>query len=235
MSADLSLLYYSANIIPDDFASRVRLHLLALADPAWPIVSVTHQPIDFGQNICVGTSLGRSVWAIYKQIAIGAEAVTTPYVACVEDDSLYTPLHFATRPTPGHFNYNLSRLWVEKDTFRYRRRTGMFTCIVETALLREELARRHAKYPWCVWDKKDRDTIPMPAWFKGYGEPGRCNKILKLPPVPFEYVETPAAPPVTFNHFTSLGGKRRTEGGDTLFPDHPYWGSAADLWRSFHG
>jgi hypothetical protein len=235
MPADLTLLYYSCNVIPEGFATRVRAHLLSIKDPAWPIVSVTHEPIDFGRNIVVGQTLGRSVWAIYQQIAIGAAVIETPYVACVEDDSLYTPAHFETRPNPGEFTYNISRLWLEQDTFRYRRRTGMFTCITETQALRDDLARRHAKYPTCVWHKKDRDTVPAPAWFKYYGEPGRCNTLLKLPPVPWSYVETPDAPPVTVNHFTSLGGKRRTEMGDTLFVDHPYWGSAPDLWRQVHG
>ena len=48
---DLTLLYYTANKIPETFGQNVRNHLLSLFPEGIPIISVSHKPIDFGKNI----------------------------------------------------------------------------------------------------------------------------------------------------------------------------------------
>lgn len=243
---DLTLLYYTANQIDYAFMHRVRAELPANvigdqddgaeAFERLPrIVTVTQQPDQWGCNICVG-EIGPSIYNCYQQILIGARAATTPFVACVEDDSLYVPEHFTYRPRADVFAYNVNR-WVitrrlsddrrsRTAFFYWRRRTQMAQCIAPRALLIETLEERFAKFP---------DPVPDPlAKAAGWGEPGRYERLLGLPPRRFEHFET-AQPNVTFNHARGLMGRRQTQPTDTVCDDLPPWGEANPLWDRIHG
>jgi len=37
----------------DPFASNIRNHLLSLFPEGVPLISISHKPMDFGDNICV--------------------------------------------------------------------------------------------------------------------------------------------------------------------------------------
>jgi hypothetical protein len=232
MTQDLTLLYYTANLITDHFAERVRSHLercveqLSPAGEALPIVSVSQKPIAFGRNICVG-DIGASTYNVYKQILIGAEAATTPYIACCEDDTLYPPEHLAYRPpTRDVFAYNLNRWWIEPEGhYRHRRRPNMSACIASTALMVEALRERFAKFPTPSTDRKQ---------LNGWGEPGRYEENLGLPQRALLYFET-SAPVVSFDHKPSLGGIRRRGAGDVIQDDLPPWGNGRELWSVVHG
>ena len=76
---DLTLLYYTANTVSDYCAKRVRRHLLEITKAQFPLVSVSQKPLNFGENICVG-SIGKSYYNCYKQIFTGAKAVKTKYI-----------------------------------------------------------------------------------------------------------------------------------------------------------
>ena len=76
---DLTVIYYTANYLNNRFADRVREQLIRAIGQT-PLISVSHKPMDFGENICVG-DIGRSVYNIYKQVLIGARAAKTKYVA----------------------------------------------------------------------------------------------------------------------------------------------------------
>lgn len=220
-STDLSVIFYTCNRIAPQFADAARAELVKTINWRFPIVSVTHKPIDFGRNICVG-EIGASSYNCYQQILTGAKAATTHYCACAEDDCLYTPSHFAMRPPDQEtFLYNLNRWWVEPTTFRYRKRTGMHTCIVHRELLIETLEARFAHCP------RPPDEPTARRW--GWGEPGRYEKNLGLPRVKMVYAES-AEPVLTFNHRDSLGGRRKWNDTDELRETLPPWGRASDLW-----
>ena len=101
---DCTILFYTANLISENFASKVREHLLESCNGT-PIISVSHKPMDFGKNICV-TGLEVSAYSVYRQILIGAKEAKTKYVSCCEDDALYVPEHFEHRPSDDTFYYN---------------------------------------------------------------------------------------------------------------------------------
>jgi hypothetical protein len=223
---DLTLIYYTANLVPERFAAAVRAHLLEVA-PGIPLVSVSHRPIEFGRNICVG-EIGVCTYNVYRQVMLGAMAADTPFVACCEDDSLYTPAHFAFRPPRSDtFYYNQARWWVEPSgRFRFRDRTGMHACIADRKLMVETLTRRFARYPEPIFDKER-----LRAW----GEPGRYEKNLNLPRVAREKFYTEGAPVLTFNHPGGLNGQRRRNATDLFADELAPWGSAKDVWSRFYG
>ena len=223
---DLTVLYYSSNRISDFFADNVRNHLLEALPLNTPIISITHRPIKFGFNICVG-DVGISAWNIYYQIYLGAKEATTKYVTCCEDDSLYVPEHFDYRPKDDEFAYNVNRGNVNKKEYFFRRnRPGMCMCIAPTKLMIDTLELRMQKYP--------REQYSKDVKIKYYGEPGRYEQELGLPFVKRVHFKT-NIPSLTFNHRPSYGGVRAPLKTDLVSKEIPYWGKAEDLWRRIHG
>lgn len=219
---DLTLVYYTANRIPTHFAERVRERLLQTSNTS-PIISVSQKPIDFGQNLCVG-ELGFSPYYVYKQLLEGAKVARTRYVGCCEDDTLYPLEHWLTLPpTDDAFYYNHQRWWLECDGhFRLRHnRAGMLACIVNRDLLVSTLEKRFEKYP---------DPPPGRQAWRVFGEPGRVEGHLRLPPVKRESYRTRHAI-VTVNHRGSLGGKRKQYPSDEYAETLPIWGDARKLWK----
>ena len=145
-TTDLTLLYYTANVVAPGIEYSV---LRALKKFGYPIVSVSQRPMDLGKNIVV--SQERSLTNIYRQVLVGAKAATTDYVALCEDDCLYVPEHFKHRPkTP--FGYNLNRWMLHLDqedkVYSYRKRPILSQCIAHRKTLIE-----------CL-EKGDRDREP---------------------------------------------------------------------------
>jgi hypothetical protein len=224
---DRTFLYYSANVIDEKFLNaiigrqRFQLFLLQMADQ---VVSVTQKPVNFGKNICVG-EIGASVYNVYKQILIGAKTIKTKFTVCLEDDTLYSDEHLIYEPSPLTFAYNKNRWIIDPDPiFRYRNRTGMCMCIVETSYLVDVLEEKFEKYP----DPLDGKLL------KGWGEPGRYEKNLGLPPVHIEYFKT-TTPCVHFNHKKSLRGVRSKNPTDILTQELQPWGYAGEVWKEYHG
>jgi len=146
-TTDLTLLYYTANVVDPTLGQRC-LDQLVHACPNTPIVSVSQKPIQVGMNICVG-EIGRSLQNIYMQVLAGARQVKTKYVALVEDDCLYVPDHFNHRPSSDQvFAYNLNRWLLHADrgnVYSYRKRAILSQCIAPTQLLVECLAQREGR------------------------------------------------------------------------------------------
>ena len=199
---DLTLLYYSANILPDIPAKNVRQHLQDITGGVYPLISVTQKPVNFGENICVGL-IGRTYYNCYKQILTGAWKVKTKYIACTEDDTLYSMEHFSYRPPEGFFGYNGNMWYSEYEMIwrKYEGQHGMCGCIVETKKLIEYLEPRFIKFPEPPDSEKGQ---------RHFQEPGRDDNFFGIPNAQFEifYTNTPL---ITFNYFAGLGGKTRTK------------------------
>ena len=213
---DLTLLYYTCNLVEERFANNIRSALLQFG---LPIISISHKPIDFGTNICVG-EIGASIYNIYKQVLIGAKKAKTEFVACCEDDALYNSEHFLHR-SRNAFLYNINRWNVNEDVFFHRRRVNMSMCIAPTQLMIDTLEKRFEKYPTSL-NREKGELI-------GFGEPGRSEHKIGLPSVKMDIFHS-GMPTLVFNHRPSVGGVRRILLRDRIEKSLPHWGKATDLW-----
>ena len=240
--SDCTILYYTANLISEYFAVKIRENILESCNGI-PIISISHKGLypkygsgsidasgcsvsvaeggifkqwgPFGLNIFI-CGLEVSVYNVYKQILMGAKLAKTKYVACCEDDALYVPEHFEHRPPDDTFFYNVNRWSITRDFYYYRQRRLMSMCIAPTQLMIDTLETRFAKYPKCV---------PI----SHFGEPGRFEHKLGLPSVKIDSFRT-EIPTLTFVHRPSLGGKRKLLPGDVIKKELPHWGSSQELW-----
>jgi hypothetical protein len=184
------------------------------------LVSVSHNPIDFGQNIVV--DLPRHHLSIYKQALIGAKVAKTEYIALCEDDVLYSPEHFKHRPSRGKFAYNLGHwnIYTWGDplfTWKGRRNLGQLIC--ERDLFIEAMEERFAKYP--------DDGVELGIW----AEPGKYERLLGVTVRETEEFWT-NPPNVAFSHqsalsYAGLGERKRL--GELRANSIPYWGSATEI------
>ena len=231
---DLTVIFYTSNFMTGHFIEQVKAHLLESIGN-YPLISVSHKEMDFGENICVG-EVGRSHLNIYRQILIGAKAAKTKYVAMAEDDILYHPSHFSgKRPSPGHFLYDMHKwsifTWTDPPMFSMRRRKVVNHLISERDLIVEAMEERFAKAD-CLDFGSDESKVNLSYW----GDPGRYEKRMGVTVRPTEEYYA-SAPGVVFTHPDAYGyvsrGKRKILGKEKTdwLPD---WGTAAEVMREFY-
>lgn len=218
---DLTIVYLSANLIPESFAIETRDSLLKAAQ-GQPIISITHQPIGLGANIVV--DLPRSQASIYRQALLGAKQADTRYIAVAEDDVLYSPEHFKFRPKNGHWAYNMNAwsiyTWGE-PMFTYKPPAGrrnLNGLICDRQMLIEHLEQRFKLFPGEV-------DINI------FGEPGKYDNQLGTTPYPSQDFYT-NPPNIVFSHQTNLqfeGLGTRKALGQVRATEIPYWGRAIDV------
>lgn len=234
---DLTILYYTANRLPDAAALRIRQHLRGVAGKT-PIVSVSQRPIAFGLNVSVG-DIGANKYNAYWQILEGVQYVETEYVATVDDDTLYVPDHFEHRPLAGEFWYE-TNYWFCQDGIDHFWRPadlptkggGMWGCIAHTQTMRNNLEARFSQFP--------NPAAPLPPW---WGEPGvsegdrlygRRDGLRRV---------ASARPCLVFIHEAAMGyqqfsrwhrryGQPAPENVTTALPDY---GTVGDVRREFWG
>ena len=232
---DLTILYYTANFLPEYFTQNTQRHLLkAVGDTR--IVVVSFKPTLVGtncKNIVVG-DIGRSAYNIYKQVLIAAKEAETEYVATAEDDVLYPREHFEYRPDKDVFAYDVNKwnihTWDKDPVLSLRERRNMTGLIVTRDALIRTLEERFAKYP-------DPDKVPVRVW-SYWAEPGRYDDLLRVTQMKSE-VYKGAAPHVMFCAEESLGfgnlGKRKAHGNiqkprsERLEP----WGTAEEVLKLY--
>jgi glycosyltransferase involved in cell wall biosynthesis len=227
-SSDLTLLYYTANVVDKTLQRRV-LEQIQFACPDAPMIAVAQGTIDRDSREVPGRRLqgiidvgeiGRSLHNIYKQVEIGLKEVKTDYVALVEDDILYTPDHFNHRSEC--FLYNLNRWCLHTDDgsniFTFRRGIVLSQLIAPTELLREWFA--------------ERAKVEVPK--KYCGEPGRFTKELGIPPFRYGTFES-KDPNVVVCHNKGVTG-RKYHGKDAKpVEDLAPWGNSKRLIHKLFG
>lgn len=216
-TSDLTIILYTANVIPTPFASKTYEQLLKAAQ-GQPIIVVSKIPMPIEeQNIVVESP--RSHFNIYRQALIGARAATTKYIALAEDDALYSPEHFKQRSSAGVFAYNLGAwsvftwgepIYSHKGTVR----KNLNSLICERELFIKAMEERFAKYPH---DEANKDH---------WAEPGRYERHLGVTEYPTEEFYT-NPPNIIFSHqselsFAGLGTRKRV--GEFRAYNIPYWG-----------
>lgn len=101
------LLYYSDGRCDARILQAVRAQIRR-AVPDLPLVSVTLQPLDFGENLVLYQP--RGALTMFRQILMGLEALTTDVVFFVEHDVLYHAEHFLfVSEHADRFYYNQNR------------------------------------------------------------------------------------------------------------------------------
>jgi len=96
--------YYTDNQCEERILKVVRDNLSAVRNGN-KIVSVSHYPIEFGENIVM--EMNRGHLTMFKQILAGLEAIDSDIVFMTEHDVVYHPSHFDfTPPKKDVFYYN---------------------------------------------------------------------------------------------------------------------------------
>jgi len=232
---DLTILYYTANAIYEKAVEKIRDYLLEVTENKYPIISVSQKPINFGHNICVG-EIGKTKYNLYKQILIGVREVTTKYVACAEDDTLYAKDHFLKRPPNGVFSYD-NNYWFAQSNYYWQitaadefKRGGMWGCISTTDTLLKNLTRRFEVYPTYEQVLAAKKLV--------WGEPGLNDHPYGMSTSKktlFIYSKNPS---VIFIHNEAMGSKQLTLSLDRHKPEdisynlEPF-GGIKKLWDTY--
>jgi len=112
-----TVLYYTSNREHPEFEARVRKTILDNCG-GLPIISVSHRPIDFGRNICVG-DVGVSGFNMFRQVLMGCEAADTEFIISAEADCIYPKSYFEFKPERNDVCYRNSNLYVMPDARDY--------------------------------------------------------------------------------------------------------------------
>ena len=196
---NLTVLYYTANRIPEVFAERVRKHLRSVVG-GLPILSVSQHPVDLGRNICVG-EIGFSLTNLYTQLLVGAERVQTDFVVMAEDDVLYTEAHFAEYELEqdGLFHYDMNK-WGAMAW----RHTPRFTCS-NRLVLNQMVCHRDL----LIDTARERLKIDLSQCDPGdvFIEPGRYRKCCRGVRRHAKIFNSSGKPSVVIEHFYGLAGQ----------------------------
>ena len=137
-----AIVYYTDNrLSPTIMAACQR----QLKKAGLPIVSVSLQPLDFGQNIVL--DLERGPLTMFKQILAGIEASDADVLYFCEHDCLYNPSHFDFTPERDNLFYYNNNVWkVDAETgralFHYSNHTSQLCA--RRSLLLEHYRKRVA-------------------------------------------------------------------------------------------
>lgn len=146
--SDITIIMLTASRVPKKWAEFHKQKLIEAADGS-PIITISREPLDWGQNI-VDTQ-EYTISNIYFQLLQGAKAATTEFIAVAEDDTLYPKEHFQFRPPEDSFAYNQNRFgvfrWSKTPTYFWKDRISNSTLIAPRKLAIEALEERFAKYP----------------------------------------------------------------------------------------
>jgi hypothetical protein len=213
---DATILYYSSNEEKPEFEAKIIDNLLKNCGDL-PIISITHNPMDLGENICVG-KVGSSGFNMFRQCLIGCEAAKTKFIISAESDCLYPPDCFTFRPERDDACYRNNNLYVmghRRDYFYYKGEGATHSQIVGREFYINRLKYLFRDAPmWCVEEK----NFPK----ERYRQEDVFNKI--------EYYTTEN--PV-FQIKTGRGMRHYTNSERIPIYELPYWGSGKDIYNKY--
>ncbi len=211
-----TIIYYTSNRESERFERRVQEYLLRNCG-GLPIVSVSQKPIGLGKNICVG-DVGASGFNMFRQVLIGCEAATTPFVISAEADCLYPPEYFTFVPERGDACYRNSNLYVmgdHRDYWFYKGEGATHAQVVGREFYIQRLRKLFEGAPeWSVEEK----NFPKE----------RHRKEDVFDEILYWRTENPC-----FQIKTHKGMRYYTHSDRTPIYTLPYWGSGKELRRQF--
>ena len=212
MNKDLTIIFYTANVVSNHFFENVK-QCLVKAIKNLPLIVVSQKPMKrFDgyegnyKNICVG-DIGQTHFNIYRQAYIGVKNAKTTKVAMAEDDIFYSAEHFDYMPAKDTFAYDRNiwsvYTWTNPPVFSYKGRKNMYGLICERDLFLKAMEERFAKY--------NEDNYPKHL----FGEPGKYERQMGVKINEWEFYHA-KNPSVAFSHPTELSfgglGKRKKLG-----------------------
>lgn len=122
----VGLCYYTENRCPEPIFSAVQQQIARHLN-GYQLVSVSLQPIDFGENLTL--NLERGYLTMFREILAGLTALDTDLVFLCEHDVLYHPSHFQFVPPRRDIYYYNENVWAlsarsGKALFRHRKSTS---------------------------------------------------------------------------------------------------------------
>ena len=167
------IIYYTGNFKAPKFTAKIA-SLLVHNSNGLPIISVSHQPMDLGTNICVG-EVGKSYLNAYRQMLIGAQHSETDYLIFAEDDFLYPPEYFQFTPNGEDF-YRSDNTWLvlNKGPFYRSRPIGGAQICKRSFVIRELTEYLDGQNYW-LDDSQHRPE--KPDWN------GKPFKLFSTPPI----------------------------------------------------
>lgn len=106
------IIYYTHHIVREDIAIVCRKYIKQVV---LPIVSVSHYPLDFGENYVI--DLPSNVLTMFKQTLLAIEKSAAEIIFFCEHDVLYHPNHFDfVPPRKDVYYYNLNVWHLDTDT-----------------------------------------------------------------------------------------------------------------------
>ena len=159
-----TVIYLTDNLLDEKIDTLCKKNILE-ATKGLPLISVSHKPIDFGRNICVGV-LPRSSLTINIQMMKALEVVNTEFIAIAENDCLYTPEHFSFIPPDKNISWYNENVWVmqyySKDNPQYN---GMFSFFKKRKANSQLICSTNIM----IRSTQDRiDIMDDPAWISRY-------------------------------------------------------------------
>lgn len=244
MRTDTTIIYYTANYLDRKnpyFLRNTKRQLLNAAGDL-PIVSVSQEPVDIGENVVVGP-IGRSHLNIYRQILEGCKHASTYWVAMAEDDILYSYEHFHFAPyvkeeilTQDILLYDMAKVslftWTKPPMFSFRtNRRVVNQLIAPRELLTELLEERFSRLEHL------KQTMPEEKIIKYWGDPGRYEDLLGVT-VRKTHEFYSWVPSVVFTHEYAYGyesnhGKKKRL-GDIRILELADWGKASDILKLYY-
>ena len=241
---DKTIIYLTDNVLDEKINTLCRRNILESIG-GLPLISVSHKPIDFGTNICVGV-IKRSSLTINLQMMKALERVETEFIAIAEHDCLYTKEHFEFTPPDNNFWYN-ENVWV-LQSIANQQYGGMFSTFKD----RKANSQLICNTQEMIKATQDRiDMMSDPAWLERYptgriGEAGaikykhamrlaigksieHVREKLKVYITKYEGKNwNTKIPNIDIRHDNNYTKNRR---GMKRRYKLPYWGTMEDIWN----
>lgn len=170
---ETGVIFYTDNLLDEKIARPVRESIL---ESGLPIVSVSLQPMDFGENYVVAGK--RGYVSMMKQIILALEKSTAKYVFFCEHDVLYNKTHFDFTPPSDdifYYNENVWRYTVgEEVAIRHDRMLPL-----SVMCCNRKLALYFYEYRWAKMEEVGLETFdnPQSELMRKWGfEPGTKKK-----------------------------------------------------------
>jgi hypothetical protein len=214
----VTCVYYTNNREEPLFQERMQKTLLETLGDV-PLISVSHKPMNFGKNICIGEKVPSS-HNLYRQLQVGAIEAKTKYVCTGEADNLYPKEYFEFLPANDRMIYkvgNIYILWALSNKVKqfYRKRESESAIVVGRDYLIETIDKQlKGKEQW--GEKGDYEGIITPH-LSNFGD---CS------------IFHNAIPVITFKTDNNLHRKSpydRSSGRTVV----PYWGTCYSLIRKY--
>jgi len=214
-----TIIYYTSNREDEAFEKKIKDKLLEVCGNI-PIISVSHKPIDFGKNICVG-DVGACDHNLFRQIWLGCKEAQTPYVISCEADCLYPPDYFQFVPEDEADCYRFDNLHILNQWGKgewggfWPKTTAPFAQITKREWYINEIEKALEGKPyWCEDGDRYRVRIFMDGP-KGWKTRKAENPIISLK--------------------TGNGLRVHTNATGDPVSEIPYWGTAEGLRRELWG